>query len=196
MNLEHAAALARVALTFGHVERATRHPDGTPESDATHTVMLAMVVAELAEEEGLDAGLAVEFALVHDLPETYAGDTCTVRGLSEDQEADKARREEEALDRLEEELGSASWAMRMIRRYELQEEPEARLVRYADKVVPKLTHLLNGGLALEELEMTVKEWRASRARQREELEREYPEFRSVRRLFDEACSAAEEALDG
>lgn len=196
VNLEHAVALARVALTFGQVERATRHPDGSPETDSTHTVMLAMIVAELAEEEGIDAGLAVQFAFVHDLPETYAGDTCTVRGLSESQELEKERREANSLERLEEELGDASWTTRMVRRYERQQEPEARLVRYADKVVPKLTHLLNRGLALEELEMTAQEWRASRDRQRRELEEEYPEFKSVKRLLDEACSAAEGVLRG
>ena len=147
MNVRHALAIASAALTFGQVKRATLHPDGSPESDATHTVMLAMLVAELALEEGLDVGLAVQFAVVHDLSETYAGDTCTARGLSPEETAAKEAREAASLDRLERELGP-SWTTVMIHRYEAQQEPEARLVRYADKILPKLTHWLNGGAAL------------------------------------------------
>jgi putative hydrolase of HD superfamily len=189
MHIEHAIAVAKAALTFGQVRRATLHPDGTEESDATHTVMLAMLVADLARAEGLDAGLAVQFAMVHDLPETYAGDTCTARGLSPEEAAAKAAREAASLDRLRSELGPC-WSTLMMHRYEEQREPEARLVRYVDKILPKLTHILNGGDALAAIDMTASEVEAKHAAQGEKLRAAYPEFTVARALFDDACDLA------
>ena len=188
-GLEHAVAIASAALTFGQIQRATLHPDGTPESDATHTVMLAMLVAELAQREGLDVGLAVQFAIVHDLPETYAGDTCTARALSPDEAAAKTAREAASLERLRGELGPC-WTTAMIDRYEAQREPEARLVRYADKILPKLTHALNRGDALAAIDMTTEEIERCHAAQGEKLRGLYPEMHATRALFDDACALA------
>lgn len=59
--------LGRLALRFGLVERGTFHPDGvTPETDTTHTVMLAVVGCALAERHlpDLDRGRVAEFVLV------------------------------------------------------------------------------------------------------------------------------------
>lgn len=193
VTIDHAIALASAALTFGQVQRATLHPDGTPESDATHTVMLALLVADVAAREGLDVGLAVQFALVHDLPEVYAGDTCTARGLSPDAAAEKAAREAASLERLRAELGPC-WTTDMVDRYEAQREPEARLVRYLDKVLPKLTHVLNGGLALAEIGMSAREVETKHAEQGAKLRALYPEMIATRALFDEACALALDAM--
>lgn len=190
MKIQQAMAIASAALTFGQVERATLHVDGSPESDATHTVMLALIVADLAAEEGLDVGLAVSFALVHDLPETYAGDTNTARGLTPEQQRSKDSRELGSLMRLEREIGADSWAIVMVHRYERQEEPEARLVRYADKILPKLTHCLNGGEALVAIGMTASEVLAKHDAQGAALHASYPEFPAVRSLFLDACAEA------
>lgn len=193
VTIKHALAIASAALTFGQVQRATLHPDGTPESDATHTVMLALLVGDLARREGLDPGLAVQFAVVHDVPETYAGDTCTARGLSPDAAAEKAAREAASLERLRAELGPC-WTTDMVDRYEAQREPEARLVRYLDKVLPKLTHVLNGGLALAEIGMSAREVETKHAEQGAKLRALYPEMIATRALFDEACALALDAM--
>lgn len=188
VTLDHALALAQVALAFGLQHRVTRHPSGELETDATHTVMLALIVSELARAAGLDVGLAVQFAVVHDLPETYAEDTDTSRGLTPEQAAAKAEREHLATERLIGELGAKSWAMEMLARYEAQIEPEAQLVRYADKVLPKLTHILNGCRVLRERGMSVDDSRASHERQHAELRERYPELEGVRLLFAAACA--------
>jgi 5'-deoxynucleotidase YfbR-like HD superfamily hydrolase len=193
VSIEHALAIARVALTFGQVQRATLHPDGTPESDTTHTVMLAMLVADVATREGLDVGLAVQFAVVHDLPETHALDTCTARALSPEAAAEKAAREAASSERLRGELGPC-WTTSMIDRYEAQQEPEARLVRYLDKVLPKLTHALNGGIALDAIDMTAEEAELNHAAQGAKLHVMYPEFVATRALFDDACALALDML--
>jgi putative hydrolase of HD superfamily len=189
MHIDQAIALASAALTFGKVERATLHPDGTPESDATHTVMLAMIVADLAREEGLDPGLAVQFAFVHDLPETYAGDTNTARGLTADAASAKVAREAASLRRLAAELGPC-WTISMAARYEAQREPEARLVRYVDKILPKLTHALNRGQALAAIDMTTAEIEQKHEHQGASLRAQYPEFEATRALFEAACDRA------
>lgn len=197
MNADTAIALARVALRFGQVERATAHPDGTPESDTTHTVMLALLVAEIADRmRGVDTGLAVMFAMVHDLPEAYAGDTCTARGLSAQQAAAKADREREATRQLGYDLGGWSLTMALLHRYEQQFEFEARLVRYVDKITPKLTHILNRGHALRSIGMTFDEMVQKHTQQGSELQKLYREFPEVDALFDEICKMAESELRG
>lgn len=190
MNLEHALAAARLALAFGSIERATLHPDGRRETDATHTVMLILVVAELAREEGVDVEAAIQFAAVHDLVEAHAGDVNTAGGLSEDERAAKAEREAAAIERIRRELGPDSWAIEWIDRYERQEEPAARLVRYADKITPKLTHALNGGLALEAIGMDPEAARDAHIRQGAWFAAANPRFVVTRRLFDAAHEAA------
>jgi putative hydrolase of HD superfamily len=187
-------AIARIALKFGQVGRATLHDDGTPESDTTHTVMLAMLGMEVAPRVGCDPGLTAQFAVVHDLPETYAGDTNTARGLTPEEAEAKGAREEAAAKRLASELGASS-VMSMLRRYEAQKEPEARLIRYLDKVLPKLTHYLNGGLALRKLGITAEEAAQKHAQQGAQLAAEYPEMEEVRRLFVDACALVERGIE-
>ncbi len=179
--------LGRLALAFGKVERATYHPDLTPETDATHTVMLSWVACALAARCCLDVGLVAQLVSVHDLPEVYAGDTQTLR-IGAEGLASKAEREERATARLEGEFaaGGASWLTRTLALYNAQEIPEARLVRAVDKMCPKLTHLLNGGHAFHVLEMSAAEFEERMARQDRELREyadadEFPELWAVRR---------------
>ncbi len=187
--LNHALSVAKTSLSFGLVNRATYHSDGTVESDSTHTVMLAMLVADLAKIEGLDVGLAVQYAIVHDLPETYAGDTCTARELSIEEKKAKEMRESKSLEKIEKELGNC-WTTSMIAKYEKQDEPEARLVRYVDKILPKLTHIINEGLSYKKLKMSVSEVEQNHTKQGKKLQVMYPNFHATRMLFDEACEMA------
>lgn len=194
IHIEDAVALARLALRFGQVRRVTQHEDGEPESDTTHSVMLALLVMEVAPRLGLDVGLAVQFAVVHDLPEAYAGDTNTARRLSAAEAAAKAEREAAALRKLEGDLDGAH-SLSLLRRYEAQQEPEARLVRYLDKVLPKLTHYLNRGGALTSLGMTADDVHRNHAQQGAELAAQYPEMGEVGRLFVAACALVESAIE-
>ena len=169
-----AAMLARTALAFGRIERATRHEDGVrPETDTDHTVMLGLIAGELAPP-GLDRGLVAAFALVHDLPEVYAGDAQTLV-ISPEALAAKYAREAAARTRLGDELGEGSWLAGLLVRYEQQREPEARFVRLLDKVLPKLLHAFNGcaaALPLTDHAGLV----ASHAEQLQRLRAEYTEF--------------------
>lgn len=139
--------LADVCFDFAQVERTSRFPDGTRrESDTDHTVMLGLAACALANwcAPDLDVGLVAQFALVHDLPEVYAGDICTLRPLSDDDRAAKTKREHAATQLLGKMFGPRlPWITGQLERYEKQEEPEARFVRGVDKILPELTHLLN-----------------------------------------------------
>lgn len=140
--------LAKTSLAFGRVERMTRHEDGKrPETDTDHTVMLSIFACAMAArfEPLLRIGVVAQFCLVHDLVEVYAGDTVTSHVLSEQEKADKAERERIAFRLIEDEYGKTlPWIPETIAEYDAQSTPEARYVKAMDKVLPKLTHLLNG----------------------------------------------------
>jgi 5'-deoxynucleotidase YfbR-like HD superfamily hydrolase len=135
--------------------------------------------------------------LVHchppDLPEVYAGDTNTARGLSPFELEEKAGREALAMERLRDELGDSP-VLALLERYEAQEEPEARLVRYLDKVTPKLTHRLNRGRALAAMDLAAADVYEKHATQGAQLAKQYPEMVEVRRLFSAACELVEQAI--
>ncbi len=171
--LDRSVRIARLALAFGRVNRATRHEDGRrPETDSDHTVMLGWLACDIAEGLclDLDLGLLSQFASVHDMVEVYANDTQTLI-IDAAGRADKARREEAAKARLREELGSC-WLTETLDRYERQEDAEAQFIRVLDKVLPKLTHLLNGCAAAKELTDEVG-FKASHEAQAKDLSHRY-----------------------
>lgn len=143
-----AEAIASIVLRLGRTNRITLHPDATmPESVTDHTVMLAIVAAELAPPR-LDRGNVLAFAVVHDLVEAYAGDTPTLVALGPEARAAKDAREAAALDRIRGEVHPDSWVVRMIEAYERQDTIEARWVHALDKCCPKLVHVLDGGASV------------------------------------------------
>lgn len=139
--------LGAMSLAFGRVDRITFHEDGeTPESDTDHTVMLGLIACAFAAKHlDLNVGRIAQYALVHDLVEVYAGDTPTLRVLSDDDKRAKAAREEAAYLRIAEEFAlRLPWLATTIADYELRRTPEARYVKAMDKLLPKITHILNG----------------------------------------------------
>jgi len=194
--------LVRIALAFGLKHRVTLHPDGvTPESDTDHTVMLALLAPALAAKlrPDLSSSLVAAFAVVHDLPEVKVGDTNTL-GISEKDRAAKRAREMAAQEELQVELQALPWISQMLARYEAQDAPEARWVRYLDKVLPKLTHVLNHGAAMLAMPHLVDQGAelhevvgALHAKQQAALAEEYPEFPELGALLAMASDAAVEA---
>lgn len=172
IDVEAVIDLGRLALAFGRVERITYHQDGTtPESDTDHTVMLAMVACAFAGRHlpDLDLGKVAQYALVHDLVEVYAGDTPTLR-ITAAQQASKHRRERAALERIERQFGGRlPWVPATIQDYERRADPETRYVKALDKLLPKITHLLNGGVTLQQQAMDPDELAARYATQGVEL---------------------------
>jgi 5'-deoxynucleotidase YfbR-like HD superfamily hydrolase len=195
--------LAGLILDFGKVERATRHQDGErPETDTDHTVMLAVLALEIVNAWesrglalGLDRGRLAMLALVHDLPEARAGDTNTMGGLTPEAKAAKAAREAQALDEIRTLLGPSSWTVAAVEAYERQDTPEARFLAYLDKITPKLTQAMNGGIQAINAGHDVAWLRERHRVQGLELAARYPEWaRVLGPLFDAASLAAETAM--
>ena len=185
-------ALAGHALAFGRIDRtACLHPDGiTRESDTDHTVMLGWATPAIAARffPGLDIGLVAQFALIHDAVEVFAGDTPTLR-IDDNGRAAKAAREHAAAQRWHGEFaGSLPWMPVMIWRYEQQEEPEARFVRAADKILPKLVHVQNGCADLLAYGMTAGELETILGKQRGDIEAYAGEFGALMDLRDEMAA--------
>ena len=172
--------LGRTALAFSAINRtAVYWPDGaTPESDTDHTVMLGWVACSLAARffPTLHVGLVAQFALVHDAPEVYAGDTPTLR-IDGAGRAAKADREAAATARLHSEFsGRLPWLPTLLAAYEEQQLPEARFVRGVDKVLPKVVHILDGCAGLIDHGMSSAELTAVFDQQEADMARYVGEF--------------------
>lgn len=164
--------LGRTALAFGRVHRITFHDDGTtPESDTDHTVMLGLIACSIADAHlpHLNVGLVAEMALVHDLVEVYAGDTPTLRMQSADAKAAKQEREHAAYMRLRRQFAALPWVASLIAEYEALTCPEARFVKALDKLLPKITHILNDLATIRAQGMTPQKLAARYAAQEQEL---------------------------
>lgn len=153
--------LASVILRLGRVQRLTEDTEGVPESDTTHSMMLALACGAVAHHTGMRIDRIVGLALIHDIAEAFAGDTPTLQRLTPEQAADKRAREAAGLERVRAELATLPWVIGLIDEYEAQETCEARFVRVFDKATPKWTHALNGcavprreGMSREQLEAT------------------------------------------
>jgi len=174
--------LASLALKFARVNRITFHEDGVrPETDTDHTFMLGLIACAIAAEyyPELNLGKVARYALVHDLVEAHAGDTPSFN-MTVETKADKVLREEKAFGQIQTDFAdSFPWVVREISEYESQTHPEARFVRYLDKALPKLTHILNGGVTLRNLKATKATVEESHRAQLDALGNEFPECKEL-----------------
>lgn len=190
--LKTLTAIGALSLRLGRTFRATRHPDGMRESDTTHTVMLALTASWLVTHVPTLRGLSLErvllYAIVHDLPEALAGDINTIHGLTPAERQAKHEREERAVASID---GEVPWLAVQILNYERGEDVEARFVRYLDKIMPKLTHILDGGDSLRLQGITsIEELETVYAYQAATLASEYVELVDLHHIFAEASAAA------
>lgn len=153
--------LASIILDFGRVNRQTFHQDGLyPESDTDHTVALGIIGATLAFKmyPSLDIGLVTQFALVHDLVEVYAGDTPTLMNVNDTFLKQKEGKEKEAFNKIKNEFGNDfNWIHQTIEKYEALDTKEARFIKILDKILPKITVILNGAKAINDKKLATKE---------------------------------------
>lgn len=189
--------LAQLSLRFARVNRVTFHEDGaTPESDTDHTVMLSLLACSIAHSyiPRLDVGKVAELALVHDMVEAYAGDTPTFKPLSKKEKNEKDAREHAAYERIQQEFESTfPWLPQRIAEYEARSSPESRFVKIIDKLVPKLTHILNGGVTLKTASVSKEDnhaWHDHEVVWAKDALQEFPEIQEVYLLFLERARNA------
>jgi putative hydrolases of HD superfamily len=183
-----AGQVAALALTLGEIDRtACQHPDGRPETVATHTVMLAWLAPALAAllyPDTLDTGLVAQFAAVHDAVKVFAGDTPTLRITPAERAAKKERELAAARQWRDLFLHSLPWLPGMIARYEDQAEPEARFARAVDKFLPALVHMSNGAADVHEYGITADEVESMRPQRLAELAEYAADFPEILALRD------------
>ena len=165
--------IASLILDFGKIERKTLHQDGVrTESDTDHTVMIGILGASLASRlyPHLDRGLLTQFALVHDLVEVHAGDTDTLTGMNEETLLKKQEREARALEKIRHDFGSEfEWIHTTIEKYERLDTQEARFIKVLDKILPKLTVILNNAESIKKRNISKEEVKKTFDLQREKL---------------------------
>lgn len=169
--------MAELALAFGRIDRTgPQHPDGTPESDSDHTVMLAWIAPSIAHLMNWRAGYrryntnkVAAYAAVHDAVEVVVGDTPTIK-ITEEELAAKAEREKEGSSQLSVQFDDRlPWFGRTLRDYERQQDGESRLVRSVDKMMPKAVHVVCAGQDLLRSGHTLEDFRGVVARQRKQV---------------------------
>jgi metal dependent phosphohydrolase len=124
---ERLVKLARTAIgaaelfdQYCFVDRIPRLSNGDRENDVEHSFSLASIATNLAQElrPDLDVNLIRHFSLVHDMLEIKTGDVATF-STSPEEQAEKERREKEALDELLAELPPLD--AEALRKYEKQD---------------------------------------------------------------------------
>lgn len=192
--------LGNLAMNFGRIDRTcVTHPDGLPESDSDHTVMLTWIAPALAEMINLRSGYerypvgkVAQYAVVHDACEVYAGDTPTHK-ITPEELQEKEMREADATDRLYDQFRrTLPWFARTVSHYENGRDPVARFVRSVDKIMPKIVHVINAARDLERAEMSLVDFRALHSRQRAQIQGWCPEPLLLQ-LYDALCDQVIEA---
>lgn len=127
------------------------------ENDSEHSYQLAMLSWYLLNKAklDLDQDKVIRFALVHDFPEVYAGDT-PVFGPGSETRDTKHAREAAAIERLEQEWGERfPEFIAAIKEYESKESREAQFVYALDKVIAPMNIFLDGGRNWKRFEVTL-----------------------------------------
>lgn len=146
---QRAIATSKLFDEFARVDRIPRLSNGDRENDVEHSSLLATVATNLAQElrPDLDVDRIRHFSLVHDMLEIKTGDVATF-STSPEEQAEKERREKEALYELLAELPPLE--AEALREYEKQDTPEARWTRYVDKMLATLVDITGQGVRVVE----------------------------------------------
>lgn len=110
------------------------------ESDAEHSWHLALFLMLLEDAfEHIDFAKLLKMALIHDLPELYAGDTNPYRSDTTNKEENEKKAAVQLFSKLPAALGNRLAAL--FDEYINQESDEARIVKSADKLMPLIQNL-------------------------------------------------------
>ena len=113
---------------------------GRAESDAEHSWHLAIFLILLENEfKDIDFSKLLKMALIHDLPEIYAGDTNPYRGDTTAKEENEKRAAHELFSKLPEQLSVQ--LEELFHEYVEQSCLESQLVKSADKLMPLIQNI-------------------------------------------------------
>jgi putative hydrolases of HD superfamily len=157
-DVHRLVALQKLLSDFTQVERSV-HRDHlgkyVQENDVEHSYNLAMTAWYLsAWFPKLNKDRLIQYGLVHDMVEVYAGDTYLYG--SEEDLASKEDREAKAFERLKDEWADFKDMIESIEAYETKQTPEAKFVYALDKLMPILLVYLHDGYSWREAKVTLK----------------------------------------
>ena len=113
---------------------------GRAESDAEHSWHLAIFLILLENEfEDVDFAKLLKMALIHDLPEIYAGDTNPYRGDTIGKEDKEKKAAEKLFSMLPD--PAAKYLSSLFDEYINQDSVESQIVKSADKLMPLIQNL-------------------------------------------------------
>lgn len=150
-------AFTELLNLFQAVERVNRIKGiDRYENDVEHSYRLTMLAWYIIEHERLSLNLnkVLQYALVHDFVEVYAGDTF-IYSRDKDWLESKEKREHKAAARLKKELPKFKSLHALICAYEKREDEESRFVYALDKVCVILDLYLDGGRLWKEHDITL-----------------------------------------
>jgi putative hydrolase of HD superfamily len=147
---------------LGDLQKVTRTSyvpgEDRKENDAEHSYTLALLAWYIIDvfDLDLDKDKAILYALAHDIPEVYAGDTMA---FSKDPDvlATQDEREEKARKQLSENFPEITDLHTTMEQYEKREDPESVFVHALDKIQPVLVEYLQDGRAIKENNLTYSE---------------------------------------
>ncbi len=118
------------------------------ENDAEHSYQLAMIAWYICivENSSLNIEKILKYALIHDLPEVYAGDTPLYTSNNNFFES-KKKREELSILKIENNFKEFIDIKLYIERYEKLEDEESKFVYALDKIIPLISIFLDKGHA-------------------------------------------------
>lgn len=126
------------------------------ENDAEHSWAAAFLAASLAPliDPSLDIGKISQLAIVHDLPEIYAGDVSAM-DMAAYSAPTKQQREQDAIMKLHQNAGPFVWATEMLDIYERKDTNEAMFVYAVDKIITVIYDYLDEGAYLHKMHYTL-----------------------------------------
>lgn len=125
---------------FGTIKRSILiDKDTRNENDMEHSYQLAMVGWYIVNSKNLplDTNILVKYALVHDLVEAYADDTCAFLDSSQFVES-KEQREHDAFEKMKVSFAEFKEMLELIEKYEEKYDEESKFIYALDKFLALL----------------------------------------------------------
>ena len=156
-HLENILEFNQLLLEFRKIERDIFINElKRNENNAEHSFQLALMSWYLNHslKKNLDDTALIQYSLIHDLIEIYAGDTPV---YSKDQNLinSKPLRESQAMQQLTKKLKDHSQIIKKIHSYQSKSTPESAFVYAVDKLLPLLNIFQDNGYAWKTHNLTI-----------------------------------------
>jgi putative hydrolase of HD superfamily len=148
-NIKTLLDFVKFTIAFKKIKRDIPQSSGfIKENNSEHSYQLAMVSWYIANIEKSDLSIEkiLKYALIHDLPEVYAGDT-PLYSSNEDYLKSKKDREEKSILKIKSIFPNFLDLNLWLQKYDKGEDEESKFVYAVDKLLPIVSIYLDKGYA-------------------------------------------------